>query len=199
MKKTAKGFVVGVLVGAILMVSTYALAESVKGFLLARADYPVYVNGELYEPGNLDLPMMKYRGYTYAPLRAVSELLGVQIEWNEELNQVEITREQPPLENVAFRNITVSGEQGNYVVTGEARIFEATYQYEVSDGHQIFMQGFGMASAGAPEWGTFTIEVSISPSELPMNGTVSIFLFEESAKDGSIINEMDVVLEVFGE
>lgn len=199
MKKSLKGFAIGVVVGALLMVSTFAVASSVNQFILARADYPVYVNNVLYEPAYLDLelPMMKYKGYTYAPLRAVSELLGVQIDWDEVLLRVDITREQPSAGNAAFRNIVVSGTQGTYTVTGEARVFEATYQYEVSDGHHVFMEGFGTASTGGPDWGTFTLEVIIAPEDLPTNGTLTLFLFEESAKDGSIINELAVVLEVF--
>lgn len=195
MTKTIKGFAVGVLVGALLMVSTYAGANAVNQYLLIKADYPIYVDDEMYQS---NLPILNYQGRTYAPLRAISELLNVKIMWNEELHRVEISPGQPPVENSAFRKIAVTGSQGTYVVTGEARIFEATYQYEVSDGHQVFMQGFGTASSGAPDWGTFTINVSIEPSELPVNGTVSLFLFEESANDGSVINELAIVLEVFG-
>lgn len=194
MTKSFKNFAVGVLVGALLMVSAYAGAAAVNEYLLIKADYPIYVDGELYES---NLPVLNYQGNTYAPLRAVSELLNVKIFWNAELHRVEITPGQPPIENSAFRNIVVTGTQGTYTVTGEARIFEATYQYEVSDGHQVYQKGFGMASTGAPDWGTFTIDVSIAPSELPVNGTVTIFLFEESAKDGSVFNELAVVLEVF--
>ena len=197
MSKTAKGFVLGLLAGAILMMSTYAVAGPITEYILALADYPVYVNDELYEPGPLALPMLKYRGYTYAPLRAVSELLGVDIEWNEAMGRVEITREQLSEGNTAFRNVVVSGTQGTYTVTGEARVFEATFQYEVSDGHFVFQKGYEMASAGGPDWGTFELNIDISPQDLPANGTLSLFLFEESAEDGSVINELAVVLQIF--
>ena len=195
MTKVIKGFTLGVLVGAMLMVSTYALAGPVNEYLLAKADYPIFVDDKLYESDGL--PMLKYQGYTYAPLRAVSELLGVKILWNEELNQVEITRGQLPMGNSAFRNIIVTGEQGIYTVTGEARVFEATFHYEVSDGHFVYQQGFLTTSAGAPEWGTFTLDISVSPEDLPENGTLSLGLYEESANDGSIINELGIALEVF--
>ena len=197
MSKTAKGFVLGLMAGAILMMSTYAIAGPITEYILALADYPVYVNDELYEPGPLALPMLKYRGYTYAPLRAVSELLGVQIDWNEAMGRVEITREQSSPSNAAFRNVVVSGTQGTYTITGEARVYEATFQYEVSDGHVMFQQGFAMASTGGPDWGTFELSVSIPPANLPSNGTLSLFLFEESANDGSVINELALVLQVF--
>lgn len=193
MSKVLRSFVMGVLVGAILMVSTYGVASTVNQYLLERADYPVYVNNELYVPGELDLPILKYRGYTYAPLRAVSELLGVHIDWNAELGRVEITREKAPV----FRNVTVTGGQGVYTVTGEARVFEATFQYEVSDGHFVHMAGFMTTSNGAPEWGTFTLEVNVAAEDLPVNGTLTLFLYEESAADGSVINQQAVVLETF--
>lgn len=195
MNKILKGFTMGVLVGAMLMVSTYALAGPVNEYLLARADYPIFVDDELYESDGL--PILKYQGYTYAPLRAVSELLGVDIAWNEALNRVEITRGQLPIGNSAFRNIIVTGEQGIYTVTGEARVFEANFHYEVSDGHFVYQQGVLTASAGAPEWGTFTLDISVSLNDLPENGTLSLGLYEASANDGSIINELGVALEIF--
>jgi hypothetical protein len=101
------------------------------------------------------------------------------------------------LENEAFRNIKVSGFQGNYTITGEARVYEGTVQYEVSDGHIVFAKNFVTASSGGPDWGTFSIEVNIAKDDLPEYGTLIVFLFEESAKDGSIINELPIVLEIF--
>jgi len=196
MTKTLKGFAMGVLVGALLMVSTYAVAAQVNQYLLSKADYPIYVDDKLYE-GNL--PVLNYQGYTYVPLRALSEIFGVKTFWNEELQQVEITPGEQPIENMAFRNINVTGSQGNYVVTGEARIFEATLHYEVSDGHNVFLSGFETASVGAPEWGTFTLNLIVSPDDLPKNGTLTLVLYEESMKDGSIINELGIALETFNE
>lgn len=76
-------------------------------------------------------------------------------------------------------------------------MFEATFQYEVSEGHFVLLQGFATASTGGPEWGTFSLNLSISSDDLPENGTLSLVLFEESAKDGSDINVLPVVLEVF--
>jgi hypothetical protein len=143
-----------------------------------------------------ELPILNYQGYTYVPLRTLSELLNVSIFWNETLKQVEITHVSPT-ENQAFRNITVNGTQGNYTITGEARIFEATVQYDVEDGHYVYLEGFVTASEGAPSWGTFTININIPASDLPNNATLMLILFEESAMDGSRINELPVVLEVF--
>lgn len=196
MTKTIKGFALGVVVGALLMVSTYAVAGQATQYVLTKANYPIFVGGKLYE-GNL--PMLNFKGYTYAPLRAVSEIFGVKIFWNDALQQVEITPGERPVENSAFRNINVSGSKGEYTVTGEARVFEATFQYEVSDGHMVFAKGFYTTNEGAPAWSPFTLNVKVAQASLPKNGALTLALFEESAKDGSIINELGVTLEVFAE
>ena len=192
--KTIKGLILGIIIGAVLMIPTSLFAAgSLTQFILVNARYPIMVDGNLYEG---DLPILNYEDFTYVPLRTLSELLNVNIFWNEALKQVEITHGDPT-ENQAFRNITVSGSQGNYVVTGEARVFEATFQYEVEDGHFLLLEGFVTTSQGGPDWGTFTININIPEANLPKNATLMLFLFEESAHDGSRINEMLVVLEVF--
>jgi uncharacterized protein YceK len=99
------------------------------------------------------------------------------------------------LENKAFRNIKVEGEYGEYTVTGEARVFEGVFGYSVSDGHQYFIEEFKQVDEGAPNWSAFTLEISISEDELPVNGTVMLELYEESAKDGSKVNELNVPLD----
>ena len=193
MNKTLKGLTLGIVIGAVLMLSTSLYANTVTQFILVNARYPIMVDGDLYDG---DLPILNYEGSTYVPLRALSELLNVNISWNEALRQVEISH-GTPTENQAFRNITVSGSQGNYVVSGEARVFEATVQYEVEDGHFIYQEGFVTASEGAPGWGTFTLNINIPEASLPEYGTLSLILFEESAEDGSRMHELIVTLDVF--
>lgn len=99
------------------------------------------------------------------------------------------------LENKAFRNLKVEGELGQYSVTGEARVFEAVFGYSVSDGHKYYIEEFIQIENGAPSWAPFTIEISISEDQLPVNGTVMLELYEESAKDGSKVNQLFVPLE----
>lgn len=192
MNKTIKGFALGILIGSLSMLPISSFASSFAQYILVDARYPIMVEDNVYE-GNL--PILNYQGYTYVPLRTMSELLNVNIFWNETLKRVEITHGNPT-QNVAFRNISVSGSQGNYVVTGEARIFEATLQYEVEDGHNVLLEGFDTASEGAPAWGTFTLNINIPEVDLPENGTLTLILFEESAKDGSRVNQLYVTLEV---
>ncbi len=193
MNKTFKGMVLGIIIGAVLMLPISSFASSLTQYILVKAQYPIMVDDNLYEG---DLPILNYEGSTYVPLRTMSELLNVNIFWNETLKQVEITHEDPT-ENQAFRNIAVSGSQGNYVVAGEARVFEANLQYEVEDGHYIYLEGFVTASEGAPSWGTFTININIPEEDLPSHATLMLILFESSPMDGSRINELPVVLETF--
>jgi len=104
------------------------------------------------------------------PLRFVSEGLGSYVDYrnvekvglvfnfSHDFPTVEIAEmvdrivrdvETEQLENQAFRNIRVSGNEGIYTITGEARVFEGTVQYEVSDGHFVFAKDFVTASSGA--------------------------------------------------
>ena len=94
------------------------------------------------------------------------------------------------MENDAFRvfepapNSEIDNE---FIVRGQARIFEAHVGYEFEDGHFILDEGFVMASHGAPEWGDF--EITIRFDELSSDhGT--LILFEESAKDGERIHQL---------
>lgn len=193
MNKTFKGMILGILIGAVLMLPISSFASSLTQYILVEAQYPIMVDDNQYEG---ELPILNYEGSTYVPLRTMSELLEVDIFWNEILKQVEITHGDPT-QNQAFRNIAVSGSQGNYIVAGEARIFEANLQYEVEDGHYIYLEGFATASEGAPSWGTFTFNINIPEEDLPNNATLMLILFESSPMDGSRINELPVVLETF--
>ncbi|QNO14068.1 GerMN domain-containing protein [Alkalicella caledoniensis] len=102
------------------------------------------------------------------------------------------------LQNVAFRIFEPalnSEVKDQIVVRGLARVFEATIQYEFEDGHFLFDTGFVTASEGAPGWGEF--EIVIDLDGLP-SGTARVILYEESAKDGSRLHEIQIPV-VIGE
>lgn len=195
--KKFKWFALGLMIGCILMLSTSSLAATVKQFLLVNASYPIQVNGDLYE--NAELPVLNYQGNTYIPMKAVGQLLGANVTWNTEQRRAEITYGvvKDAKENNAFRNIAVTGTNGKYTVTGEARIFEAVMNYAISDGHSYLLEKNYMLNEGAPAWSAFSLEIVIPQDELPVNGTLMIELFEYSAKDGSQINLLQVPLEKF--
>jgi len=190
------GFAAGLLVGGALMTAWPALAATVRTFVATEANYPVYVNGVPYV--DVDRPILNVDGSTYVPLRAVGELLGAQVEWSDSLRQVDITRSgEAPQGNNAFRNVVVAGSDGRYTIRGEARVFEATMQYAVSDGHSYLLEKTAQVAEGAPAWAAFELRIDIPASQLPANGTLTAELFEYSANDGSKVNVWVVPLESF--
>jgi len=100
------------------------------------------------------------------------------------------------LQNVAFRiyEPTPNTEvKDRIVVRGLARVFEGTIMYEFEDGHYILDEGFTTATEGAPGWGEF--EITIELDEVA-NNTGTVILFEESAEDGSRINELKIPVKI---
>jgi hypothetical protein len=96
--------------------------------------------------------------------------------------------------NTRFRNVTVTKSAENaYTIEGEGQIFEANFGWVVEDGHNELKQGFQMTDAGAPDWGKFKFTIEVKKQE--PNSTLTLILFETSAKDGSRQHELPVVLE----
>lgn len=96
------------------------------------------------------------------------------------------------LENEAFRIFEPAPDSevsNEFTVRGEARVFEAVVSYDFEDGHFILAEGTVMASEGAPNWGEF--EITIQFDELS-NDAGRVFLYEESAKDGSRQHELAI-------
>jgi hypothetical protein len=134
--------------------------------------------------------------------KVTAEVLVQDSEGSILINQEDLTSEkmvtlENEFENKAFRQIKVVGENGNYVITGEARVFEAVFHYAVTEGHSYYIEEWMTVDEGGPSWSPFTIEISIAEDDLPVNGTITLELFEESAKDGSRINRLNVPLETF--
>jgi hypothetical protein len=57
-------------------------------FIANIAEFPVYVNGELFQAKTGMILAIEDR--TYLPVRDMSDALGIAINWNEELRQVEV-------------------------------------------------------------------------------------------------------------
>ncbi|QQE73144.1 Gmad2 immunoglobulin-like domain-containing protein [Brevibacillus composti] len=95
--------------------------------------------------------------------------------------------------NEIFQEVTVKKEkEDTYSVKGKARVFEAVFQYVVEDGHNELAQGVVNTSAGAPEWGHFEFTVQVKKDQ--PNSTLTLVLFEVSAKDGSRRLELPIPL-----
>ncbi len=100
------------------------------------------------------------------------------------------------LQNTAFRiyEPTPNTEvKDRIVIRGLARVYEGTILYEFEDGHYMLDEGFTTATAGAPEWGEFEIIIKL---DKVANNSGRVILFEESAKDGSRINELQIPVKV---
>ena len=99
----------------------------------------------------------------------------------------------PVYANARFRNVKVVRQNDStYLITGEAQVFEAAFSWVVEDGHDELMEGHEMTDAGAPVWGAFRF--TISPKAQRANSTLTLVLFEYSAKDGSRQHELPIPL-----
>lgn len=96
--------------------------------------------------------------------------------------------------NARFREVTVEQLDANkFRVKGEGQIFEASFNWVVEDGHTELQKGYEMTDAGAPEWGSFDFTVDVPKKD--ENTTLTLILFEISAKDGSRQYELPISLE----
>lgn len=77
MKKTIKGFVLGAIITTLLMSSVFGVAVREKIEVLFNS-VDLTVNGEKVAADNI-----LYDGTTYVPLRAVADILGKDVGWNE--------------------------------------------------------------------------------------------------------------------
>jgi len=112
------------------------------------------------------------------------DISSVQLSLNHEAERVQ----------ALFRKIKVSGTDGDYVITGDAKTTTGLFYYTVEDGHHEYLR---KKLVSAPDkWNSFRIHVQISKVKLPKNGTLLIYLSEKD-KDGHITYSIPVVLERF--
>jgi len=79
-----KKVLLGLILGIVIALSITAFAAS---YTALSATFEIYVNGEKYQ--GEDEPVV-INGRTYLPVRALSEAMGVPINWNGELRRVEM-------------------------------------------------------------------------------------------------------------
>lgn len=95
--------------------------------------------------------------------------------------------------NDAFRNVKVKEKGSNvFNISGEARVFEATFNYVVEDGMNELKEGHITTSQGAPAWGSFSFDVDQKKTN--DNSTLHIVLYEQSMKDGSRQHQLPIYL-----
>lgn len=83
-KQRLQGIIIGLVIGCTLTAGCIVFAKS---FEAITAQFPILVNGKEW---TTDKPIVTIDGSTYLPLRALGEALNVKVEWNSELNRVEI-------------------------------------------------------------------------------------------------------------
>jgi hypothetical protein len=95
--------------------------------------------------------------------------------------------------NARFKEVTVErlGEH-QFRIQGKGQIFEASFNWVVEDGHHELKSGYQMTDAGAPAWGNFSFVVDVEKQR--ENSTLTLILFESSAKDGSRQHELPILL-----
>jgi hypothetical protein len=94
--------------------------------------------------------------------------------------------------NARFRKVTVGKiSETQYRVRGEGQIFEASFNWVIEDGHNELKNGQQMTDAGAPEWGKFDFTIDAPET---MNTSLTLILYETSAKDGSRQYELVIPL-----
>jgi hypothetical protein len=95
--------------------------------------------------------------------------------------------------NKRFKNVTVERIGiDSFRVRGQGQIFEASFNWVLEDGHNELKKGFEMTDAGAPEWGKFNFIIHAPKKRT--NSTLTLILFETSAKDGSRQHELPISL-----
>lgn len=92
-----KKFILGFLVGSLLF-ATIPVHAAIQEYVAHKADYRVVVNGKEYD--NPDLPILNYKGNTYAPFRSILEAAGLSVNWNNELRQAEVTNKESEAGNM---------------------------------------------------------------------------------------------------
>ncbi|QGQ93797.1 hypothetical protein EHS13_02190 [Paenibacillus psychroresistens] len=83
-----KKVVIAFILGCALTASTNVFAKDIKEYVLTQIGYPIMVNGQEFKSDSL--PALNYQGTTYLPLKSISDVLNVKVEWNKDLKQVEV-------------------------------------------------------------------------------------------------------------
>lgn len=125
----------------LVLIPIIALILSGAGLVATVANYPVEVNGE-----RLDVTVLNHNGTTYLPIRAVSESLGVPIEWTGSSVEIQ-TVDVEALKEACVMIYADDGKtqvQGSGIVTDYGEVTSALHltddnrtNIKTSDGHNL--------------------------------------------------------------
>jgi len=96
-----KKFISGLLVGVILSMCIGVYAVGINQFTATKATFPVLVNGKTF---TTDKPIVVINGSTYMPLKAIGDVLGVKVSWNNDLGRVEVGETQVDIGGYSYSN-----------------------------------------------------------------------------------------------
>jgi predicted house-cleaning noncanonical NTP pyrophosphatase (MazG superfamily) len=92
--KSLKQFIVGLIVGVMLMSAVFAGTQTIEVFF---NNIKISIDGKAVElkdaTGNPVEPFI-YNGTTYLPVRAIGEALGMEVKFNETANTVELAKKK---------------------------------------------------------------------------------------------------------
>lgn len=130
MKKEFKGFIIGVIITAMLM-STAVFADEVKHNIEVMFNsVHLTVNGVMVEADNI-----LFNETTYVPLREIAEILGKEVGWDEETNTASINDKKQTDKEVSENDeeqtpdVQEAGEN-EYIVKDDAG--NALYSFKIN-------------------------------------------------------------------
>lgn len=103
-----KNFVKGFVAGALVFGTVTSFASVTYEALTAT--FPILINGQNWES---DKPIVVINGSTYLPLKAIGDVLNVNVNWNNDLRQVEIGEMPTASQNSNTENTSVTLGQKN--------------------------------------------------------------------------------------
>lgn len=151
MKKRMSGLAILIGVFCITVLMTNAVSDSI---IALKATFDIYVNDEEYKGEN---PPIVIEGRTYLPLRAIGDVLGIEVEWNQELRRVEVAR--PSGEEIIQDKEEIPSGPLGYDVIPEIRDVKFS-KYDAID--------LDVADVSATKGST--IEIPVSLKYLPQGG-----------------------------
>ncbi|GGF15625.1 hypothetical protein GCM10010954_12850 [Halobacillus andaensis] len=96
-----------------------------------------------------------------------------------------------------FRELTLTGENGQYNISGEAKVDGGEFFYSVDDGHNVYIEE-ETAQVDDPnaEWSPFELDITVNEEDLPENGALIMTMFDRDG-EGQPINMNFVPLDNF--
>lgn len=93
-------------------------------------------------------------------------------------------------EQIPFKDIKVTGKNGQYEVVGQIQAASEELFYVVEDGHnEIIPETKIIVEKKEKEWSQFKLTISISTHKLPKQGSVILYLYKHGHKGYPILLE----------